>query len=170
MKKIIALLLAMTMLSGLAACGSTKEEKAGEETSQTETNAAEGSDKNAGENVDKETITIKAMNESQEMADIKVPFNPEKIAVLDMAALDILDSIGVGDRVVGSAAVSIEYLKDYNPDDSKGGITNLGTVKTADLEKVAACEPDVIFIGGRLSSIYNELEQIAPVVFLPTDY
>ena len=78
MKKIIALLLAMTMLSGLAACGSTKEEKAGEETSQTETNAAEGSDKNAGENVDKETITIKAMNESQEMADIKVPFNLKK--------------------------------------------------------------------------------------------
>ena len=47
---------------------------------------------------------------------------------------------------------------------------NLGTVKTADLEKVAACEPDIIFIGGRLSSVYAELEAIAPVVYLAVDY
>ena len=49
MKKIIALLLAMTMLSGLAACGSANEKKACGESSRTETNVAEGSDKNAGE-------------------------------------------------------------------------------------------------------------------------
>jgi iron complex transport system substrate-binding protein len=43
-------------------------------------------------------------------------------------------------------------------------------VKTADLEKVAACEPDIIFIGGRLSSVYADLEAIAPVVYLAVDY
>ena len=87
-----------------------------------------------------------------------------------MAALDIIDSLGLGDRIVGSAAVSIEYLTDYNPDDSDGKIMNLGTVKTADLEKVAACAPDVIFIGGRLSSVYEALSAIAPVVYLAVDY
>ena len=40
---------------------------------------------------------------------------------------------------------------------------NLGTVKTADLEKVAACEPDIIFIGGRLSYVYDDLSAIAPL-------
>jgi iron complex transport system substrate-binding protein len=87
-----------------------------------------------------------------------------------MPALDIVDALGLGDRIVGSAAVSIEYLTDYNPDDSNGMIMNLGTVKTADLEKVAACEPDIIFIGGRLSSVYADLEAIAPVVYLAVDY
>ena len=103
------------------------------------------------------------MIKNKEMTEIEVPFNPQRIAVLDMPALDIVDALGVGDRVVGSAAVSIEYLTDYNPDGSDGRIMNLGTVKTADLEKVAACEPDIIFIGGRLSSVYADLEAIASI-------
>ena len=32
-----------------------------------------------------------------------------------------------------------------------------------------ACEPDVIFIGGRLSESYDALSEIAPVVYLATD-
>ena len=72
--------------------------------------------------------------------------------------------------LVISAKVTIEYLTDYNPDDTNGAIMNLGTVKTADLEKVAACEPDIIFIGGRLSAVYADLEAIAPVVYLAVDY
>ena len=32
-----------------------------------------------------------------------------------------------------------------------------------------ACEPDIIFIGGRLSSVYDDLSAIAPVVYLATD-
>ena len=48
-------------------------------------------------------------------------------------------------------------------------ISNLGTIKEADLEAVMACEPDVIFIGGRLSKSYDALSEIAPVVYLATD-
>ena len=32
-----------------------------------------------------------------------------------------------------------------------------------------ACEPDIIFIGGRLSASYDALSEIAPVVYLATD-
>ena len=117
-----------------------------------------------------ETVIIQALNANKELTDIEVPYDPQRIAILDMPALDIVDALGLGDRIVGSAQVTIEYLTDYNPDDSDGKIMNLGTVKTADLEKVAACEPDIIFIGGRLSSIYAELEAIAPVVYLAVDY
>lgn len=117
-----------------------------------------------------DTITIQSLNANKELADLEVPYDPQRIAILDMPSLDIIDGLGLGDRVVGSAKVTIEYLLDYNPDDSEGKIMNLGTVKTADLEKVAACEPDVIFIGGRLSSIYDDLSMIAPVVYLSVDY
>lgn len=44
----------------------------------------------------------------------------------------------------------------------------MGTIKEADLEAVIACDPDVIFIGGRLAPVYDDLSQIAPVVFLST--
>ena len=146
MKKICTLLMALAVVWAITACGGTVTEEAGE------------------------TISIQAWNANKEATTVEVPYDPQRIAVLDMAALDILDALGVGERIVGSAKVTIDYLADYNPDDSQGTIMNLGTVKTADLEKVAACEPDVIFIGGRLSSVYSDLEAIAPVVYLGVDY
>ena len=150
MKKLTAIILCLTMALSLAACGSTEIIASAERKP--------------------ETVTIQALNANKEMTDIEVHYDPQRIVILDMPALDIVDALGLGDRIVGSAKVTIEYLTDYNPDDSNGAIMNLGTVKTADLEKVAACEPDIIFIGGRLSSIYAELEAIAPVVYLAVDY
>lgn len=165
MKKFLSLILAFAMVFCMAACGNTtinNNDADNQSNISTENNVTEESKP--------ETITIQALNANKEMADIEVPYDPERIAILDMPALDIVDALGLGDRVVGSAKVTIEYLADYNPDDSNGAIINLGTVKTADLEKVAACEPDIIFIGGRLSSIYADLEAIAPVVYLSVDY
>lgn len=152
MKKIITLMVAFAVTVCMAACGNTEAKE------------------NVSAETKAETVTIQALNENGEKTDIEVPYNPQRIAILDMPALDIVDALGVGDRVVGSAKVSIDYLSDYNPEESDGVIMNLGTVKTADLEKVAACEPDIIFIGGRLASIYTELEKIAPVVYLAVDY
>ena len=159
MKKMFALMAVLAMVFCMAACGNTAA-----------SDAADSSEPSVVTEVKPETITIQALNANKEMAEIEVPYNPKRIAILDMPALDIVDALGLGDRVVGSAAVSIAYLTDYNPDDSGGTIMNLGTVKTADLEKVAACEPDIIFIGGRLSSVYADLEAIAPVVYLAVDY
>lgn len=93
-------------------------------------------------------------------------YNPKRIAILDLACLDIIDELGVGDRVVGMASTSIDYLEKYSNDAS---IKNLGTIKEADLEAVMECEPDIIFIGGRLSKSYDALSEIAPVVYLATD-
>ena len=149
MKKLTAIILGLTMALSLAACGTETIESADNKT---------------------ETVTIQALNANKEMTDIEFPYDPQRIAILDMPALDIIDALGLGDRIVGSAQVTIEYLTNYNPDDTDGKIMNLGTVKTADLEKVAACEPDIIFIGGRLSSVYADLEAIAPVVYLAVDY
>ena len=90
---------------------------------------------------------------------MEVPYDPQRIAILDMASLDILDALGVGDRVVGSASTSLDYLQSYVTDEN---ISNLGTIKEADLEAVMACEPDVIFIGGRLSKSYDALSPVPP--------
>lgn len=154
MKKIVSLLLALVMALSLAACGS---------------GGSGGTAQTAGESASPEapeTVTVKALNANKEKADLEVPYDAQRIAVLDMACLDILDRLGLGGRVVGSASTSLDYLQDYVTD---GSIANLGTIKEADLEAVMACEPDVIFIGGRLSSTYDALSEIAPVVFLATD-
>ena len=140
MKKLVSLLLAILMLLGMATAA-----------------LAEAAP---------ETVTITSLNAEREPVELEVPYDPQRIAILDMPSLDILDRLGLGDRVVGSATTTLAYLQAYVPGDT---IANLGTIKEADLEAVMACEPDVIFIGGRLSASYDALSEIAPVVFLSTD-
>ena len=112
------------------------------------------------------TVTVTGLDGNRAATQVEVPFNPQRIAILDMAALDILDALNLGDRVVGMAGTTLPYLNEYS---SNKSLANLGTIKEADLEAVMASEPDIIFIGGRLSASYDVLSQIAPVVQLAVD-
>ncbi len=150
MKKLLALTAALMLALGLTACGSAA---AANETAAETTDAAP------------ETVSVSSLNASKETVTVEVPYDAQRIAVLDMASLDILDALGVGDRVVGSAKTTLSYLQDYMTED----VAQLGTIKEADLEAVMACEPDVIFIGGRLAESYDALSEIAPVVYLSVD-
>lgn len=156
-KKLIALLLAGVMACSVTACSSSSDDTAA--SSSAESSAAT-------ESSAPDTVTITALAADGTAQEQEVPYDPQRIAILDMACLDILDTLDLGDRVVGSAQTSIDYLQDYVTDEN---IANLGTIKEADLEAVMGCEPDVIFIGGRLSSSYDALSEIAPVVYLATD-
>ena len=158
MKKIASLALALALSLGLAACSSGSGGSAApESTTPVEDTQLTGTVPTS--------VTITSLNGAKESVELEVPYDPQSIAILDMASLDILDALGVGNRVVGTADTSLEYLQGYISDD----IANLGTIKEADLEAVMACEPDVIFIGGRLASSYDALSEIAPVVYLSTD-
>lgn len=112
-----------------------------------------------------ETVVIQALDGNRESIELTVPYDPQRVAILDMASLDILMALGLEDRVVGSASSSLEYVQSVV---TAEGVANLGTIKTADMEAVMACEPDIIFIGGRLSGSYDTLSEIAPVIYLPT--
>lgn len=152
MKKLSGVLLCGIMMINLAACGKVDETGSASKMTETEQKA--------------ESVMIEALNGNKEEIELEVPYDPERIAVLDMAALDILDNLGVGDRVVGTASTSLEYLNEYTNNED---MANLGTIKEADFEAVMECSPDVIFIGGRLASSYEALSEIAPVVFLSTN-
>ena len=160
-KRILTLMLSAAMVFSLAACGSTSGGSSSDSGQAADSGSAEDSSDEKPE-----TITIQSRNAEGELTDVEVPYDPERVAILDMACLDILDNLGVGDRVVGSASTSLDYLQDYVTNEE---IVNLGTIKEADMEAVMECEPDIIFIGGRLSSSYDALNEIAPVVYLATD-
>lgn len=162
MKKWMIMMFAALMALGLTACGGQNAQEEAVQEAADETPAEDETEPDQTE----ETLFIESLNGNQEETELEVPYNPERIAILDMASLDILDALGVGDRVVGTASTSLDYLQDYVNDEN---IANLGTIKEADLEAVMECEPDVIFIGGRLASSYDALSEIAPVVYLTTD-
>lgn len=102
------------------------------------------------------------------MGTTEVPYEPQRIAALDLAALDILDSLGLGDRVVGiPKKSSVSYLTSYISDSE---IVNLGSVKEVDMEALNSLEPDLIIIGGRLASEYENLSKIAPTIGIQIDH
>ena len=153
------------MALSLMACSAQNGGTSSENTSALGGNVSSQTDSEPQNDKAEESVTITSLNANKEAAELEVPYDPQRIAILDMASLDILDALGVGDRIVGTADTSLDYLQNYINDD----IDNLGTIKEADLEAVMACEPDVIFIGGRLASSYDALSEIAPVVYLATD-
>ena len=161
MKKMLSFALAGVMAMSLMACSA---QNGGDSSENTSSPSSQSSEETPNNEIP-ESVTITSLNANKEAAELEVPYDPQRIAILDMASLDILDALGVGDRVVGTADTSLDYLQDYINDD----IANLGTIKEADLEAVMACEPDVIFIGGRLAANYDALSEIAPVVYLATD-
>ena len=160
MKKMLSILLASVLAVSVAACSVPAQ------SGNASSASADSASTSASSEVVRENVTIKSLNGNKETVELEVPFNAERIAVLDMASLDLLDALGMGDRVVGSASTSLEYLQEYVTNDS---VANLGTIKEADLEAVMSSEPDVIFIGGRLAAQYDALSKIAPVVYLATD-
>lgn len=194
MKKFNSIFLTAAMVVSLTACGSVSTDKnvvsdsVGEvvsdasesEVSDNEVSDDEISDNEVSDNevsgdessdssgdVEKpETITVTCLNGAGETVQVEVPYDPERIAVVDMAALDIIDNLGLGDRVVGSSTTSLDYLQGYVTDDA---IANLGSIKEADLEALMGCEPEIIFMGGRMSDSYDAFCEIAPVIRLTAD-
>lgn len=158
MKKLLFLALAGVTLMSTVACSN--------QTGNTVTTNQEQGISNEGNEV-AQTVKLMTKNGAGEMVEVEFPYNPQRIAVMDLAALDILDAIGYADRIVGvSKGSSIDYLSEYVNNDN---LIHLGTVKEADMEAVMSCEPEVIFIGGRMASVYDELSKIAPVYMVSTD-
>ncbi|MFV8382282.1 siderophore ABC transporter substrate-binding protein [Corynebacterium hindlerae] len=90
---------------------------------------------------------------------------PEKVAVLDYAALDIMESLGLSDKVVGISGAGgklPEFVTKYDIID--------GGQREPDIEALAQAEPDLIIGGprniGRDKNMRGKLEKVAPVANL----
>lgn len=151
MKKITGLMLFIAICFALAGCGAS---------------TTDGAPSSAGQGTSG-MVTVSTFN-GKALVPIEVPFDPQRVAVLDLAALDMLDSWGLGDRVVGMPKASrIGYLADYNDNQS---VVNYGTLKEVDMEALMSSQPDIIFIGGRLADEYDHLSEIAPVIYSTTNH
>ena len=161
---------AFMLLLALAACGS--EEESSDKVSN-DTSASENQSEQANESDGTYPLTVSptiASTESDEIGtviydDVTFDEMPKKIVVFDYGFLDTLHTLGV-EGIVGVAKESTlpGHLSEYESDE----YGNIGTLKAPLFEDIAEMEPDVIFISGRQSTYYEELQEIAPVVFIGT--
>lgn len=90
---------------------------------------------------------------------------PEKVFTYDVATLDTLEAIGVEVDGVPDATMP-EHLSEYAGDD----VLKIGSLFEPDYELVNAEQPDVVFVAGRSSGAFEQLNQIAPAVDLSVDW
>lgn len=139
MKKVFAFVMLLILAMGVIAC-------------QTPEQSTDTSDTGA-------TVTI-----NHELGETEVSVNPEKIVVFDFGSLDTLDKLGI--EVVGVPQGNIPaYLEKYESSDFE----NVGTLKEPDFEKIAEIDPDLIIISGRQSTLYDQLAELGPTVYLAVD-
>lgn len=139
-------LLKLTLLAGVFALSSCNSDKPKEEATQSE-NASE--------------ISI-----THDLGETKVKSNPQNVVVLDFAAAEVLDELGV--KIIGMPKASLpSHLEKYKNDES---IVDLGNLKEIDYEKLNELSPDVIFMSGRLQNDYPQISKIAPAIYTEIDY
>lgn len=165
-KKFGIVVLAGVMMLAAAGCGQSGNAAAQSESVAAaavgETNGGEEKSQGATGETPESVMLVHSLGTT------KVPYAPQRIAALDLAALDILDSLGLGDKVVGiPKKSSVSYLTSYIENSE---IVNLGSVKEVDMEALNSLEPDLILIGGRLASEYENLSRIAPTVGVQIDH
>ncbi len=139
----------------MAACGNNNAKT---ETTEPAGNAATPTE-NAATPAESKEVTI-----THKLGEAKLQTNPQKVVVFDFGILDSLDKLGV--EVAGVPQANIPpYLKKY--EDKK--YANVGSLKEPDFEAINALDPDLIIISGRQQDAYEELNKIAPTVFLGVD-
>lgn len=90
---------------------------------------------------------------------------PAKVAVYDLATLDILNALGV-DAVAGvpKGADGKGNFPSHIARYADAQYRNVGTLFEPDMAALTALQPDLIIIGGRSTRKYDEVAGIAPTI------
>lgn len=90
--------------------------------------------------------------------EVSVQTGPDTIAVLDVAAIDTLNALGV--EIDGAPNdLFVDYLGEV-----EGNAIGLGTLFEPNYEELAKLAPDLIVAGGRSSRIAGDLAKVAPTI------
>ena len=157
-----AILLGLALSLSMTAC-------TGKAPAPAESSAAPESTAQAAESEEQEPAAEEAPAEvtiTHELGETTLKTNPEKVVVLDYGALDALDFAGIEIAGLGKTASLPEHLSKYA--DEKYAAT--GSLHEPDFEAINELQPDLIIIGARASSAYEELQKIAPTILftMPT--
>lgn len=166
-KKLLSRGLLLSSVLLVAACSPNNGDDAQVEETTEEVNqpSEENSDQTAkdspSDETDKATAdgTLTIMDNAEHTVD--VPANPQRVAVFDNGQLDVLQSLGLSDRVVATASdILPDYLSEFSD------LPVAGTLFEIDLEVANAEEPELAIVGARSQESYDGLADTVPTLDL----
>ncbi|MCX8617529.1 siderophore ABC transporter substrate-binding protein [Gilliamella sp. B2923] len=93
-------------------------------------------------------------------------YAPKKVAVFNIATLDIIDALNIPVTAVPQSDV---HLPDFLSKYSDKSYTNIGTLFEPNYEVLSSINPDLIIAGGRATDAYPKLEKLAKTISLDID-
>ncbi|NGP44594.1 siderophore ABC transporter substrate-binding protein [Bacillaceae bacterium SIJ1] len=168
MKKTLMGWMMLALVFVLAACGTSEsgnekaESNAAEEVNVEADESSEATEETADEEeaAASDTVTVK-----HELGEAVVPKNPENVVVFDYGVLDTLQQLGVEPAGLPKGSTIPEHLSKFEED----AYANAGTLFEPDFELVNELKPELIIISGRASEAYEDLQEIAPTIYLGVD-
>lgn len=88
---------------------------------------------------------------------VSVPVNPKKVISLDNRTFETLSDWGIE-----LVAVPKEVMPADSPYVTDESVQNIGNHREPDLELIAAADPDLVIIGQRFASYYDEIKKLVP--------
>ena len=101
---------------------------------------------------------------THQLGETEVPKNPSRVVVFDYGIVDALSALDV--EIIGLPKDGVPKLLSKYEDAKYEGV---GSLKEPDMEKVYELKPDLIIMSGRLEDYYDELNKIAPTIYLGID-
>lgn len=150
MKKIALMLMSLLILTVFMGCAN--------EVAAEPTDATEESTEQAEVVTEEETQRLSI---THKLGTVDIPKAPKKVVSIDLATIDTLKALELSDSIVGISSSRASYLEDV-----LGDLPVVGSMFEPDFEGIASLEPDLIFISARTSKAYEDLSEIAPVVYL----
>jgi len=185
MKRVIVLLVALTLFTGLLAgcAGKNTEKNTDSKEAATPTQAAESTPVAEAETTQSPEDTSGTPAEEASWPrtftdaagkEVTLAEEPQRIAILHSMYLEYFFALGTppvasAGANVGTAMQALEEFATLKPYLGTAEIMDLGSARELNLEAILAAEPDVIvtFNGhGGVDELYDELTKIAPVVLL----
>lgn len=125
-----------------------------------QTSAGEGTAQGGGESEEPKIVTV-----THEYGETTMNEEPKNVVVFDLGVLDALDYMGVEVAGLPRSGSLPAHLSKFESDE----YGNVGSLKEPDLEAVYEMNPDLIIISGRQSDYYEELNEIAPTIYMGLD-
>ena len=153
MKNLLALALSVLMVFALVACGNSS-------TTPTPSATPTASDTSTPDPVVSDTPTPEE-NLTVEIEDVHgtvtVPVNPQRVVALDNRTFETLSDWGI--ELVAAPKGVMPADSPYVADES---VQDIGNHREPNLEIIAAADPELVIIGQRFASFYEEIKELVP--------
>ena len=155
--KLTVILAAFTLM--LAGCSKPNNDTVDPETNKSVNNPTEaaGSEETAGTEDNAETEKALTVEITDIYGTVTVPVNPKNVVALDNRTFETLSDWGIELAAVPKGVMPAD--SPYVADES---VQDIGNHREPNLEILAAVDPELVIVGQRFASFYDEIKALVP--------